>query len=81
MDDLKDKYHYSHPSNIRGGAKPVVDFQIRLKPTMKEVVRKEVIRLLDAGIIYPVVESEWVSPVHYVPKKGGFRVVPDKNNE
>ena len=39
---------------------------------MKEVVRKEIVRLLDAGIIYPVKESEWVSPVHCVPKKGGF---------
>jgi hypothetical protein len=31
---------------------------------MREVVKKEVIKLLDAGIIYPVPHSEWVSPVH-----------------
>jgi hypothetical protein len=39
---------------------------------MKEVVRKEVIKLLEAGIIYPIADSKWVSPVHYVPKKGGM---------
>ena len=38
-------------------------------------------RLLDVGIIYPVKESEWVSYVHCVPKKGGFTVVPNENNE
>ena len=48
---------------------------------MKEVVRKEVIRLLDAGIIYPISDSKWVSPVHCIPKKGGITVVPNKYNE
>ena len=48
---------------------------------MKEVVRKEILKLLDAGIIYHVADSEWVSPVHCVPKKGGITVVPnDKLN-
>src|SRR4051812_12912397 len=42
---------------------------------------KEIVCLLDAGIIYPVKESEWVSPVHCVPKKDGFTVVPNENNE
>jgi hypothetical protein len=36
----------------------------RLTHAMREVVKKEVIKLLDAGIIYPVQHSEWVSPVH-----------------
>ncbi|XP_047170548.1 uncharacterized protein LOC124838881 [Vigna umbellata] len=44
--------------------------QRRLNLIMKEVVRKEVIKLLDAGIIYPISDSEWVSFVHVVPKKG-----------
>ena len=48
---------------------------------MKEVVRKEILKLLDAGIIYPVVDSEWVSPVHCVPKKGGITVVPNDKDE
>jgi hypothetical protein len=42
---------------------------------MCEVVKKEVIKLLDVGIIYPVPQSEWVSPVHCVPKKVGITVV------
>jgi hypothetical protein len=48
---------------------------------MREVVKKEVIKLLDAGIIYPVSHSEWVSPVHCVPKKGGLTVVKNEKNE
>jgi hypothetical protein len=42
---------------------------------MREVVKKEVIKLLDAGIIYSVPHSEWVSPVHCVSKKEGLTVV------
>jgi hypothetical protein len=48
---------------------------------MREVVKKEVIKLLDAGIIYPVPHSEWVSPIHCVPKKGGLTVVKNEKNE
>jgi hypothetical protein len=48
---------------------------------MQEVVKKEVIKLLDVGIIYPVPHSEWVSPVHCVPKKGGLTVVKNEKNE
>jgi hypothetical protein len=48
---------------------------------MREVVKKEVIKLLDAGIIYPVPHSEWVSLVHCVPKKGGLTVVKNEKNE
>jgi hypothetical protein len=48
---------------------------------MREVVKKEVIKLLDAGIIYLVLHSEWVSPVHWVPKKGGLTVVKNEKNE
>jgi hypothetical protein len=48
---------------------------------MREVVKKEVIKLLDAGIIYPVPHSEWASPVHCVSKKGGLTVVKNEKNE
>jgi hypothetical protein len=60
---------------------PVVEHQRRLIPKMNEVVRNEVLKLLDAGIIYPIADSTWVSPVHCVPKKGGITVVPNENNE
>ena len=44
---------------------------------MKEVVRTEILKLLEAGIIYPIADSRWVSPVHCVPKKGGITIVPN----
>jgi hypothetical protein len=48
---------------------------------MREVVKKEVLKLLDARIIYPVPYSEWVSPVQVVPKKRGMTVVRNEKNE
>src|SRR3954468_12014767 len=48
---------------------------------MKDVVRTEVLKLLDACIIYPIAVSKWVSSVHCVPKKGGMTVVPNDKNE
>ncbi|KAK5785820.1 hypothetical protein PVK06_040439 [Gossypium arboreum] len=61
--------------------KPCVEAQRRLNPNMKEVVKDEVIKLLDAGIIYPISDSSWVSPVQVIPKKGGMTVVTNKKNE
>ena len=61
--------------------KLVVDHQRRLNPKMKKVVRKEILKLLVAGIIYPVADSQWVSHVHCVPKKGGITVVPYGKDE
>lgn len=61
--------------------KPVAQPQRRLNPTMKEVVRKEVVKLLEAGMIYPISDSAWVSPVQVVPKKGGMTVVRNEKNE
>lgn len=48
---------------------------------MKEVVRKEVVKLLDAGLIYPISDSPWVSPMHVVPKKGGTIIIRNEKNE
>jgi hypothetical protein len=61
--------------------KPIVDHQRRLTHAMREVVKKEFIKLVDAGIIYPISHSEWVIPVHCVPKKGGLTVVKNEKNE
>ena len=58
-----------------------IEQQRRLNPIMKEVVKKEVIKWLDAGIIYPISDSSWVSPVQCVPKKGGITVVTNQNDE
>ena len=57
-----------------------VEPQRRLNPKMKEVVRKEVLKWLDAGVIYPILDSSWVSPVQVVPKKGGTTVIRTENN-
>ena len=48
---------------------------------MKEVVRNEILKLLEAGIIYPVAHSRWVSHFHRVPKKEGATIVPNDKNE
>jgi hypothetical protein len=48
---------------------------------MRKVVKKEVLKLLHAGIIYPVSHSEWICPIQVVPKKGGMIVVKNKKNE
>ncbi|GKC75097.1 reverse transcriptase domain-containing protein, partial [Tanacetum coccineum] len=61
--------------------KPAVQHQRRVNPEIHEVIKKEVIKLLDAGLIYPISDSPWVSPIHYVPKKGGMTVVTNKDNE
>jgi len=62
-------------------AKPVVDHQRRLNPKMQEVVRTEILKLLEASIIYPIANRRWVSHVNCVPKKGGIPVVPNDKNE
>ncbi|GKE43426.1 hypothetical protein Tco_1470710, partial [Tanacetum coccineum] len=61
--------------------KPVVQHQRRVNPKIHEVIKKEVIKLLDAGLIYPISDSPWVSPVHCVPKKGGMTVVENEDYE
>ncbi|KAK1696118.1 hypothetical protein QYE76_012815, partial [Lolium multiflorum] len=83
LDDLKgiSPAICQHAINIEDGAKPVVEHQRRLIPKMKDVVRNEVLKLLEAGIIYPIADSRWVSLVHCVPKKGGITVVPNDNDE
>lgn len=48
---------------------------------MKEVVKNEVLKLLDAGIIYPIADSKWVSPTQVVPKKSGVTVVKNDLGE
>ena len=48
---------------------------------MKEVVKKEVLKLLEVGVIYPIVDSKWVSPTQVVPKKSGVIVVANEHNE
>nr|GEV29390.1 reverse transcriptase domain-containing protein [Tanacetum cinerariifolium] len=61
--------------------KPVVQKQRRLSQNMQEVVKKEIMKLLDTGIIYPIADSPWVSHIHCILKKGGITVVTNKNDK
>ncbi|KAI5351478.1 hypothetical protein L3X38_004369 [Prunus dulcis] len=70
-----------HKILLEDNAMPKRDAQRRLNPNMKEVVRKEVMKLLNVGIIYPISDSKWVSPVQVVPKKSGITVVKNEANE
>ena len=79
--------HGIHPSIcmhrilMEAECKPTVQPQRRLNPTLKEVVKKEILKLLDAGIIYPISDSKWVSPIQVVPNKGGMTVVKSEQDE
>jgi hypothetical protein len=70
-----------HKIHLEENAKPSREPHRRLNPAMQEVVRAEVIKLLDAGIICPISDSKWVSPIQVVPKKAGITVIKNKENE
>src|SRR3989337_2517055 len=72
LDDLKgiSPTLCQHKINMEPDAKPVVDHQRRLNPRMKDVVRTEILKLLEAGIIYPIADSKWVNHSHCVPQIG-----------
>ncbi|RDX73489.1 hypothetical protein CR513_46901, partial [Mucuna pruriens] len=61
--------------------KPIRQQQRRLNPTILDVVKKEVTKLLAAGIIYPISDSQWVSPVQVVPKKSGITVMKNQQDK
>ena len=66
---------------LEDNAKTFIEHQRRLNPVMKEVVIKEVLKWCNAGFIYDISYSSWVSPVHVVPKKGGFTMIRNEKNE
>ncbi|CAN6723519.1 unnamed protein product [Malus baccata var. baccata] len=70
-----------HRILLEEGSKTSREAQRRLNPPMMEVVKKEVIKLLDCGVIYLISDSKWVSPVQCVPKKSGVTVVANAENE
>ena len=71
----------THRIHLEEDVKPSRQPQRRLNPIMKEVVKKEVLKLLDVGVIYPIADSKWVSPAQVVPNKSGVTVVANANNE
>nr|GEW33207.1 DNA-directed DNA polymerase [Tanacetum cinerariifolium] len=83
ISDIKgiDPRFCTHKILMEKDYKPAVQSQRRVNPKIHDVIKKEVIRLFDAGMIYPISDSPWVSPIHCVPKKGGITVVANENNE
>ncbi|GJT18209.1 reverse transcriptase domain-containing protein [Tanacetum coccineum] len=71
----------SHKILLEDDYEPSVQHQRRVNPKIHDVIKKEVEKLLDAGLIYPISDSPWVSLVHCVPKKGGMTVVKNEENE
>ncbi|GKF12288.1 hypothetical protein Tco_0050214 [Tanacetum coccineum] len=71
----------THKILMEDDSKPTIQHQRRVNPKIHEVIKKEVIKLLNAGLIYPISDSLWVSPVHCVPKKGGITVIENEDNE
>nr|GEW88346.1 retrovirus-related Pol polyprotein from transposon 17.6 [Tanacetum cinerariifolium] len=70
-----------HKIQLLDDKKPVVQKQRRLNPNMQEVFKKEIVKLVDTGIIYLIADSPCVSLIHGVPKKGGITVVTNENDE
>nr|GEV28299.1 reverse transcriptase domain-containing protein [Tanacetum cinerariifolium] len=83
LSDIKgiDPKFYTHKILMEEDFEPAVQHQRRVNPNVHDVIKQEVLKLLDVGLIYPIFDSLWVSPVHCVPKKGGFTVVENEDNE
>ena len=71
----------THRIPLEDDVKPSRQTQRQLNPVMKEVSKKEVLKLLDVGVIYPIADSKWVSPTQVVPKKSGVTMVANEHNE
>nr|GEZ36467.1 reverse transcriptase domain-containing protein [Tanacetum cinerariifolium] len=70
-----------HKIQLLDDKKPVVQKQRRLNPNRQEVVKKEIVKLLDTSIIYLIADIPWVSPIHCIPNKGGITVITNENDE
>nr|GEX85530.1 reverse transcriptase domain-containing protein [Tanacetum cinerariifolium] len=83
LSDIKgiDTEFCTHKILMEDDFEPAIQHQRRVNPKIHDVIKKEVLKLLDAGLIYPISDSPRVSPVHCVPKKGGFIVVENEENE
>nr|GEU39771.1 reverse transcriptase domain-containing protein [Tanacetum cinerariifolium] len=83
LSDIKgiDPEFCTHKILMEEDFEPAVQHQRRVNLKIHDVIKQEVLKLLEAGLIYPISDSPWVSPVHCVPKKGGFTVVENEDNE
>nr|GFB32807.1 hypothetical protein [Tanacetum cinerariifolium] len=83
LTDIKgiDPEFCSHKILLEEDYSPKVQSQRRVNPKIHDLIKKEVEKLLDAGLIYPISDSPWVSHIHCVPKKGGMTVIKNDENE
>nr|GFD06137.1 reverse transcriptase domain-containing protein [Tanacetum cinerariifolium] len=83
LTDIKgiDPEFCSHKILLEEDYSPKVQSQRRVNPKIHDVIKKEVEKLLNAGLIYPISDSPWVSPIHCVPKKRGMAVIKNDENE
>ena len=83
IDDMKgiNPVVCSHRIYLKESSVPIRESQRRLNPNLQEVVKKEILKLLSADIICPISDSEWVSPIHMVPKKGGITVIENEQGQ
>ncbi|GKB05567.1 hypothetical protein Tco_0833762, partial [Tanacetum coccineum] len=79
--DLRTLIRSAFSPKLNSLAMMTVQHQRRVNPKIHDVIKKEVEKLLEAGLIYPISDSPWVSPIHCVPKKGGMTVVVNEENE
>ncbi|RDX81055.1 hypothetical protein CR513_38316, partial [Mucuna pruriens] len=70
-----------HKILLKEDARPIRQQQRRLNLTILDVVKKEITKLLVAGIIYPISDSQWVSPIQVVLKKSGMTVIKNQQDE
>nr|GFB08973.1 retrovirus-related Pol polyprotein from transposon 17.6 [Tanacetum cinerariifolium] len=83
LTDIKgiDPEFSSHKILLEEEYSPKVKSQRRVNSKIHDVIKKEVEKLLDAGLIYPISNRPWVSPIHCVPKKGGMTVIKNDENK
>nr|GEX07785.1 reverse transcriptase domain-containing protein [Tanacetum cinerariifolium] len=83
ISDIKgiDPRFCTHKILMEDDFRPTVQSQRWVNPKIHDVIKKEVIKLFDAGMIYPIFDSPWVIPIYCVPRKGGITVLENENNE
>ena len=83
MSDLKriDPSLCMHRIFLEEDSRPSREAQRRLNPKVCDAIKDEILKWLNAGIIYPICDTPWVSPVHVVPKKAGITVTKNDKGE
>ena len=66
---------------LEDNCKPGVESRRKLNPNMKEVVINKILKWFDAGIVFRISDSIWISPINVVPKKGGITTIVGKKDE